>query len=461
MLISDGGGGTSWMSMSMEDMQRLIQNPDIEKHYDLVGGWRKSAELVSSHRFQVQSYHDNLAAVWPPEKSAASEAYLGRLKELIAYLTETHEAALANHDALAAATLSLSLAQGDVQKIYDEYAANQTLLQTFESQKQEKAAGLTPQPTPRPSGEEPPVAAGRQEELRQKAAVLLSGVSSDLAQAQLRLVRPKPYPSAQSVDDGPHSVDEGAFIAPPIPPIAPNIARDSSAASRSQRPSIPFSATNGAQFGTTPVTTPPQPGLILGGANPVLSPPDTGSALPPATTPSAGVTITNPSLLPTVPKQSILPSVPGRAFPGGGTAIAPPSAQPISRGVGLPREPLTQPGAAGPSPLPTSGIIGGASPVGIGQSARRQGLQRINPIGGVIGDGMPGALSTGAAAPDRVGNLATAYGQPGARKSSRSDASDTSNWDPDNPWETAKGVDPVVVPTREQHIDPGPAIGLS
>src|SRR3982750_2489912 len=115
MLVAPGGGGgTAWDTMSLDQIQTLIQNPDTEKHWDLVDGWRKSAELISSHHFQVKSYRDNLAAVWPPKKSAAAAAYLRRLDAMLDNLTETYEAALANHDAFAAATLSLSMAQRDV-----------------------------------------------------------------------------------------------------------------------------------------------------------------------------------------------------------------------------------------------------------------------------------------------------------------------------------------------------------
>lgn len=35
-------------------------------------------------------------------------------------------------------------------------------------------------------------------------------------------------------------------------------------------------------------------------------------------------------------------------------------------------------------------------------------------------------------------------------------------WDPDHPWETERGVAPVIRPPNEAGpIDPGPAIGLS
>jgi hypothetical protein len=53
------------------------------------------------------------------------------------------------------------------------------------------------------------------------------------------------------------------------------------------------------------------------------------------------------------------------------------------------------------------------------------------------------------------------YAQPGGRRGSRRDQLKGNRWDPDNPWETNEGVEPVVLPPREQRVDPGPAIGLS
>jgi hypothetical protein len=42
----------------------------------------------------------------------------------------------------------------------------------------------------------------------------------------------------------------------------------------------------------------------------------------------------------------------------------------------------------------------------------------------------------------------------------RDESTAVKHWDPNNPWETAEGVPPVVLPPSEQRIDPGPAIGL-
>ena len=106
-----GGGGTPWESMTLDKMQELIQNPNTDAQWDLVTGWQKSSELLSEHRFQVQEYRDNLAAAWPPERSAASAAYLARLDELIKNLSDTYEASLTNHDAISSATGSIYQAQ--------------------------------------------------------------------------------------------------------------------------------------------------------------------------------------------------------------------------------------------------------------------------------------------------------------------------------------------------------------
>ena len=50
-----GGGGTPWESMTLDLMQRLIQNPDIEAHWQLVEAWNKSAQLLGDHLWQMQS----------------------------------------------------------------------------------------------------------------------------------------------------------------------------------------------------------------------------------------------------------------------------------------------------------------------------------------------------------------------------------------------------------------------
>lgn len=128
----------------------------------------------------------------------------------------------------------------------------------------------------------------------------------------------------------------------------------------------------------------------------------------------------------------------------------------VGRTVSLPGEGAFRVGGGLPEgvrAMPPGGVIGGTPGVGIGQPGRA-GARRVNPVGGVIGE-HEGVRGAGAR-----GELGGPYGQAGGRRSGGRHDANGEHWDPDNPWETAEGVDPVVLPSREQRIDPGPAIGL-
>jgi len=112
------------------------------------------------------------------------------------------------------------------------------------------------------------------------------------------------------------------------------------------------------------------------------------------------------------------------------------------------------------------GVIGGNPGTrGLGQlGAGRAGSRRVNPVGGVIGEGEGGAGSrrgVGAGGMSASERPAGMYGQGAAgRRPGRQDEGESEHWDPDNPWQTAEGVEPVVLPIEAQRVDPGPAIGL-
>ncbi|MFG1989302.1 hypothetical protein ACGFJ7_04875 [Actinoplanes sp. NPDC048988] len=472
MLAADGGGGTNWYAMTIPDMQNLIQQPDTAKHYELLTGWKQSADLITEHRWQVQNYRDNLAAVWPPEKNEAARAYLTRLDELIQNLDETYEAALANHDAFASATLSISLAQKDIQAIHDEYMANAQLLTTFNTE-QLQAQKADPDRTPT---EKPPVPDGHQEQLRQKAAALLSTVSSDLALAQVSIRTPRPY-QPKFTDDASQINDGSTYVAPPIPPITPSFAADSASGASSRRPEITFPS-NTPPTGTPPLSSQPgigaalpgiggpqpglgatQPGLILGGTTPTaaapLGPPSIGLTPTPGVPGAAPGLGSNPVLFP-----------PLGTLPTGGTPSTQPPVSGLGRGVSTPQEGLVRaigPNSGGLHAMPPGGMIGAVPGGGLGQpGTARPGVSRVNPVGGVIGGGGPSAKAGmhGITGLEHAGGSAMPYGQGGQRRSGRTDSTDGTRWDPDNPWQTPEGVDPVVEPSRERRIDPGPAIGL-
>jgi hypothetical protein len=460
MLDAAGGGGaaTRWESMTVDQMHNLIQGASTDGQWNIVTGWKESAELISAHRTQLEQFRDYLADAWPPDKSTASEAYRDRLNVMIDNIIATHDAALANYDALAGATGAIYQAQVRMEQIHQEYQNNQTLLDAYNAKQQEAQSSGRPQPSPSPSGgDQPPVAAGRQAALQNEAIVMLSGVSTELAQAQSRIVTPPPYKIFEGADETKAIGSESSYVAPPIPPLVSVAANDTSYAS-SSRPSTTFPTSSV----TSPVTvqpgiTSPQPGLVLGGTGtptpPTVTPP---SSFNPLTPTGGGGPITNPTLLP-----------PSTFTPGGGPSPVPPTGIGGGRNLGLPRQGILRSG--GPLPegmraMPPGGVIGGPPNAGLGRTAAgRASASRVNPVGGVIGEGRGGVAGArrgvaGMAGGEHPGGM---YGQGGNRRPGQWDEADGTHWDPDDPWDTAEGVAPVVLPAAEQRVDPGPAIGLS
>jgi hypothetical protein len=446
MLIADGGGygGTDWMAMDVIHMWQAIQNQDTTAHYQLLAGWRKSYELTLEHLSHVQSYRQNLAEAWPPEKSPASAAYLQRLDDLIANLQSTYDAAVANHDAFANATLAISLSRTDIEKIYNEYTSNQAKLEEFKNRPY-VAAGKSAVPP-----QKPPVPDGRQEQLNNQARSIMYGLSSEIIQAKTQITKPPVYvPSGGREKDNADNGDN-RYVAPPIPPITtfdPGSSSHANSSSATQH-SAPHATNPGANPPASPPSTVRQPGLILGGFQPTPITP------PPPTT----------GIIPQPPIGGGWPNV------GSPTPILPPA--PIGYGPSnLPPSPGTVRGSVGEMParagmrglpeggmraMPPGGVIGKAPGVGLSQpAAGARPASRVNPVGGVINpEPRPASAGRGAASGQPLGNL-------GRGNSSPNDDAETSlYWDPDNPWVTAEGVSPVVLPADQQRIDPGPAIGL-
>jgi hypothetical protein len=440
MLIADGGsGGTNWSSMDVPAMWALIANQETTAHYEMLTGWQKSYELILEHMAQVQNYRENLAAAWPPEKSPASAAYIAQLDDLITHLQKTYDASIANHTAFAGATLSLSLSRNGLKKIYDEYTANQTKLDAFNAKPKPVQYGKVPVLPPKP-----PVAAGRQEELNNQARVLMSKLSTDLVQSQTSLTAPPQFTPPGFIDDEKTPVTNHSVTPAIFPPMGPV---DSASGSGSSHETSASSAVGSVHATSSPVASPGsgvrQPGLVLGGANPTVVTP----APPTVATPVSGG-----GPLPNVTSQPpILP--PARSFTPGFAPTSGPVRTFQGEGVGR----MIGTGPGGVRPMPPGGIIGGTPGVGLGQPAMgRTSARRVNPVGGVIRNSgaEPSSSLRGSSTPGQ------AMTNVGGRSRLRGKSDDLATWDPDNPWETAEGVAPVVLPIVEQRVDPGPAIGL-
>jgi hypothetical protein len=448
MLIAEGGGGyggTDWTSQDVIQMWQAIENQDTTAHYQMLTGWQRSYELTLEHLGQVKNYRDNLVAAWPPEKSAASAAYVQRLDELIASLQATYDSAVANHSAFASATLALSLSRNDVKKIYDEYTGNQTKLVEFENRPKPVTKYVAPQ--------KPPVPDGRQEELNNQARSIMYGLSSEIIQATAQISKPPVYDPTRIRESNDKDNGGVTYIPPSIPTVG-TFEPSSGAAhpGSASAPQHPPKSTS-TPSGTGPVNVPPdavrQPGLVLGGAQPTpVAPPSAGLSqmLPTGGGGQTSNLISSPPLVPTVPGGS----APTRLPQGNGAMKGFVGETPGRTGVGRP--------PIGIHAMAPGGIIGRSPSVGAGQSPNGRSLSRVNPVGGVIepggGPGRVGSTGRGVSPSQTVGNLG------GRRPDAHDESNDLPPWDPDNPWETAEGVSPVVLPATEPRIDPGPAIGL-
>jgi hypothetical protein len=471
MLIADGGGGyggTHWMSKEVPAMWAAIANQDTEAHYQVVGGWSKTADLTLAHLAQVRVYRDNLASVWPPSKSPAAAAYIARLDKLMVDLQATHDAASANYTAFSTVTLTLSLARQKLRALYEKYESNAKQNFVWQQKRDAAAASPTPTPTPSPSpgpsptAQTPPVSAAQQEELNRQARVIMYDLSSTVLSGQAALQKPKPYRPGQDGygdDDNGQRIDGGGggFATPPIIPPPGGGGGGSSGGSVIPNTSshvTPVSPTTHTPVGSGPVTGGVGTGPILGGVGnpPVITPPAPGLPLP------------GPTPAPPGPGP-----VPGLIGTPSASGLLPTSGS-LPNGTGTPRSGLIKPGmpaGTGRMTMPSGGVIGanpgsgmiGQMPTGT-QGGRPPGAGRVNPVGGVIGQQGGAPLGRGGTSahgvPMQNGPLAGNQGRPRGRRQE----GEQERWDPNNPWATEEGVDPVVLPPDDfGPIDPGPAIG--
>jgi hypothetical protein len=433
MPLYDGGGAGEnrdrFYFMDVHNMWDMLQHHDTAPHQQALKGWRQSYELVLMHKTQVEKYREKLITAWPPERSKAARAYIERLDHLIESLGETYDAAIANYSAYSTAIAAVDDAKYKLQTIQQEQAANADALTKYANEMRDRprAYGKAIAPPPPPS----PVAEGRQEQLRLQAADLMTGLSAELATAQMSLTAPKPYSPGVKVENSGDGFDPGSISVPAIMPAVstPSAGSTRSSRSPSTQPDTRVDAANpdkGKSDRPSTIKKPPQ-GPILGEAKPQLPPTARTPLTPTASTPTTNLSIP-PSFTPSQgPPSTSLPRPPG-------IMGSPLVANPTSTGI------------RGTSPL-NGGIIGGTPPVGGSPSnqARQSGnatrsTQRVNPLGGVIGQSTPAS--------------------PGRRSAIHAEhESRSSSWDPDNPWETASGMDPVLLPQPEQRINPGPTIG--
>ncbi|MTK01366.1 hypothetical protein FF096_04855 [Micromonospora sp. CP22] len=436
--VGRNGGLTEWHLMNVADMWACLQGHHPDSHWRHVAGWRKVAELAGQHLATLKSYRARLAQVWPPETNAASHAYLAKLDELIEQVLRTQAAASTNQTALSAATQALSSSRTEIQKLYDEYAAKLRQRRAWEETAADPKAAAASRSI------QSPVTDSDLERLNIQARNIMYGLSAELQQAQTLLRHPPPTPRPKAVND--QTVVENYPAAPVIPPVMPLQVPSTATPSHVRAPSSKLA-----------IQQNPHVGPVLGGI--------------PATTPPSPKT---PQGLPQTPSTSPEPLSPNTGQPITSGPRINQTAQPAPRDIeGLDKG--AQSGKHGATPRPVEGVIGG-NKSGTGQPHHNSEPRRVNPIGGIIGGGAAGTAPAGSAGSrPGIGKAAGVMhgsmpigGSPQqhrfneGRKPQGPRNDNERQWDPDMPWTTTEGVNPILRPPDEEGpIDPGPAIGLT
>ncbi|MEU5783720.1 hypothetical protein [Micromonospora lupini] len=449
-------GQTAWHLMDVNSMWACLQDHDTTNHWKQVAGWRKVCDLAQIHLGRLQEYRRGLAEAWPPETSAASGTYLAQLDDLITKVRHTHDAAAANYTALSAATQAIGTTRAELRKIHEEYAAKLHQKQAYD------ATAADPKAIMGNRVVEPPVTDGDLERLNVQARSMMFNLSGELQQAQATLQKPPPPPRRAGHQPNDPDIYGTSAQGPVIPPIV---------AIPMTPATVPTKAGNVPSSGLAPVQVPSGVGPVLGGTSSTLMPGSTSLNLPGTGT---------PPLTPPTASTGLTPGIPVGPV-GDLTSRRPIGTNPQIGTENLAPRPTTP--TAG-RPMPPGGLIGGMPGIGASQPGSTQNSpRRVNPVGGVIGGGGAGTAPSGGAG-SRPGSgrsssatfgISPMGGAPGMTASSgvqpaslrpndrrQADDNSASPWDPDHPWETDKGVAPVVRPPNDDGpIDPGPAIGLS
>ena len=427
-------------------MWACVQDQDTAGQWKQVAGWRKVCDLALAHLSRLREYRRGLADAWPPETNAAARAYIAELDQLIERVQRTHDAAAANYDALAAAARAIGSARAELQPLHEEYEKKLRQKQAYEATIADpKAVAGSRLP------ERPPVTDDDLEQLNVRARGLMTGLSGELQHAQVMLQRPPtvPRPGIETNNPDVYGASGAAPVIPPIVPVA--------VASPSPSPS-PSPRSKPAPLGDTSSQRPQTPPTV--GVGPILG--SAGSTVAPSSSTAAP---NAPSPSPSFPNSAPLPPTAPGAF----------GANPSSRDT-RPHPFTGRPSGEAPNnalPRTPNGIIGQPPGPGLVQPPPPNASpRRVNPVGGVIGGGGAGTAPTGNAGSrpgagrnpvmgPMGGPPLGGYPSTSSRSGRPSDTSGVSRpWDPDHPWETDKGVSPIVLPpTDDGPIDPGPAIG--
>jgi hypothetical protein len=214
--IPGGYTGTDWRRHDVTSMWQAVEDQHTDGHWKLVSGWRRTAELTSTHLSRLEQYRANLIAAWPPDRNAAAAAYVSRLDFLIQNVRTTHEVAVANYTTFGATVGALAGAQRDLKPLHDEYIRTLQTIRDHEALVAHNAASEAVSTVGRP-----PATRADLEVLNNRARAIMFSLSHTLIEAEAALKHPPTYMPHTTIDWGNPDI-YGSGTAKPDRPSQPS-----------------------------------------------------------------------------------------------------------------------------------------------------------------------------------------------------------------------------------------------
>jgi len=501
---------TAWQSYNTPRLWAMVADEDDPEAWRQVAAWGDISGSVQDQRALLVKAREDLVAAWPPEQNKSAAAFVQELDTLIGRMDAARADADETATGLANILEALRQAKNNIQPLYEQYKEKsgdlvpawfdsaedeideqaRAHMITAEGIVQENVARLkVPEPyelnPEKPHfDQEPTRDDGRPSGVRGgPGATGSAGTGAGIGGAISVPHDPvPPMPGREpTIPDG---VTGGPD--PSRPGDGPTGGGPNGGGTGSVTPAGPSLAGVITPPGVPPVETlPPGSGPFPGGGGgggPVTG--GAGGPFPPGVVPPGQVGSGGPGRGATAASGGVGPGGAGRGGVRPVTGRALPSGAVIGETVaGGPRSAMGGVGgASGRGVAPGRSGVGGAGGVvgggagGVGSRAGAGGVGNVSGRPGAV-TGRGGVAGQAGAArgagqprpprpswlPDEPANSgrgsAPMGASGGARGTRRAGDGSQPAFDPDNPWQVAEGVDPVIAPSTEEHThDPGPNV---
>jgi hypothetical protein len=377
--------------------------------------WEHQAAMVDAQRTRLRELRTELEAKWPPDKSEAAAAFVGRIKDMIQAMDDTVTASTTIRNGLKLVVEAIDRARRELRPLLDQYHDRDAAWRAFNQRPMPLVGKGLPPSSP---GAMEQARAWRQAQLDERARDSMMATDAKVTEAnqQIRTELPKYSRIDEAVETlGPQGPEQG---------LGARSGGSSSGVDARPVPLVP-----------PPIFDPPPP--LPAGSGPVLaggpSAPGGLGAIPGTGTGTTGVS-------PSGTNGGVL------APPGiNSWSVRTGSGQTVMRPGGVIGEPPAT--NARTSALHPGGMFGGVAPGGQARPARRSTAHEA--VGRVLGephDSSPHPV-TG------IGGWRDSQYDEYARRRRR-----PTEPDPDNPWAVVEGVPAVLDAPAEPVHTAGPGV---